>query len=152
MSELTEKQLIEKAKDSKDCLDWLGICNGECCKMFTVEGLVKNNIRVHKNTYISLPIKLSQDKINYYKLHNCSYDGECLNFFVKDVVQDKENDITFFIKPCEWQTSKGLCREHSNPKRPENCSGFVYETMDSGNWFIPPNCLFKYKKMGEHKK
>jgi hypothetical protein len=142
---ISEDEKTELAKNCNDCLGWLSVCDGECCKSFGFNFPQKFDIKKYE---VKISFKYDPFMIQYYNLHNCKYDMRNKVLIIR--LQPKMycwvgNTLQIFNR-CEWLDTNNECLGHPNNK-PFCCKDLNLETYNSGKYFKTPNCLFKYKKV-----
>lgn len=144
---MDEKEKIERAKYCNTCLDWINICEAECCKMFNVslKYCVSNPKCDFTKKYVTFKIVLTPDMQWYIRLKGCMYSRGFLR--VNSKYCCVKGDLIYIYKDCE-QLKNNLCTGHPNHK-PKVCRELTLETVNTmENIVITPNCLFKYKSEG----
>jgi Fe-S-cluster containining protein len=133
------EDIKERAKSCSDCMCWLDVCKGECCRVFVVKTDIPS---FKKGQHIVIKYNLSQDMIRYFKIHGCTYSNGILSFTLKKF--KLENGELFVYKKCKHHGSDYKCKIYH--KRPEICRELNYETRNREHIYLTENCLFKIKE------
>lgn len=143
-----ELKLVEEAMelDDEDCGSWTKYCGAECCKSFRV----KNYGQDLSVKELAVHTLLSQDMQYYYKLHGIRYGHGVL--YVPTSWIKKDKDWLNVSARCKMLTEDNKCSAHGTEKQPNFCKGFnmagIRANMVQGA-LITPNCMFRYKVLGE---
>jgi hypothetical protein len=141
-----DNKRIEEARKCDNCLDWHKYCDAECCKQVTLP--IRPKILERKGAHIGIPNKLNMNDRWYYALHGAKMIHERLLFEKKycKVV----DGVVIYFKKCDLLDENNLCKGHPNNK-PKVCQKLneYMSKLKNKSVVITPNCLFKYKKIGE---
>ena len=137
----TDAELIARARECSDCLEWLENCAAECCS--------RVRFRLRADSWVdrldaefAVHLRLSPDSARYYSLHGARIESDVVYFPVECcLVSETVLEVT---ARCQALTPEGLCSLHHTGK-PDACSGFTLETARDGSYWIPPRCLYGYK-------
>ena len=141
LSEEEEQKRIKEAKEAKSCLDWHKYCNAECCKVFTLRRKDPNL----RKRFIFMKTSLPPNRIWYYKLRGCELVRGVLK--VPSKYCKYEEGVVYVHKACELLEGC-MCLGHPD-KKPQLCKDLTEETVGSFGGYLTPNCLFRYKFMGD---
>lgn len=111
----------ELCKSCNECGPWLKYCQAECCRKFYVS--VKNigKLNFNNTQFVSFPIKLDADLVNYYKLHNCVYERGWLKVRLEGV-KVLSDDRIIVLNKCSALDKNNRCKLYGMPNRPEICN------------------------------
>jgi len=133
---------LEKVKTARGCMDWLSVCQAECCKFFRLPiGPRANGFR--RGQVVKVRIPLDKDKIEYFGYHGCTYKGGVLEFKL-DKFSVKNGEVSVH-RVCDLLTPELKCAGHEDGRKPNVCKGLSKETLNNGQYVATPNCLYKYQ-------
>ena len=95
-----------------NCIENLDKCGASCCKYFTIK------------THL-----LTNDEIEYYKLHNCKVERI-----------DRNSYLLIISAKCNALTEDNKCKLHDGAK-PFHCKRLDEKTK--GDYYITNNCVLK---------
>jgi hypothetical protein len=142
------EELILEAKSCDGCLCWLRNCGAECCKGFFVT--LKDTKDISVGSKLTLKSVLTEELKKYYKAHGVKVIRGGVVLVIDDFYIVNEHDL-FVFKTCKYLTSNNLCSIHNDKKQFKICNDLNINNYHSINKKIriTPNCLFKYKLLGE---
>ena len=140
---MNEQELIDWAKTANDCLDWLDVCEGECCRTFVIQTQLK---KLNRGDTIHFKINIDEEMKWYLKVHGCKISNGIVRIKLKKFKLEEDGRL-FIFNQCEHQTKDNMCGIHDN--KPHICGLLDYEHMDDPRIHITPRCLYKYKRMGD---
>lgn len=141
---LENKELIEKAKTCKGCIDWLEVCKAECCKVFKVH---TSMIKRGRNRTLTVKMPIDGDAAHYYKLRGCRTTRMSLIIPEGHFSITTEGNFTYFHAPCKALDENDLCTLHGTNNKPKLCNEFNELTGGETNrWYTVPSCLANYRR------
>uniref|UniRef100_A0A6M3JJD6 Uncharacterized protein n=1 Tax=viral metagenome TaxID=1070528 RepID=A0A6M3JJD6_9ZZZZ len=155
INQLQEHDLREKAAKSKNCLDWIPICNADCCRLFTLEinGISNEEMqtKIFKGEILTLRKICTKDQALYYKIHGVKYKHGLItidtNIF-RSITLNKKSKKFEFRRDCDWLIGT-LCKEHDTGRKPEICKIYAETKPNKNkNIHVISKCLANYKEDG----
>lgn len=145
---MQDNNLIERAKNTEDCLEWLDVCQAECCRSINVYIKAK---MTSVNAMVQLKQDISEDMLEYYKWHKVKILGKRLMLFPRKYLKKiKKSKLKYeYTCPCEMLLKNNHCSVHGTDRKPKLCRQLTAETARYMMKNLTPNCLFKYKLEAE---
>lgn len=120
-----------------NCLDNLDKCKAACCKGVTFKSpRPKRNQKV----FMFKQDEISDDMIRYYDLHDITVT-ENNELIFHAPIWKYVNGQLHVTKHCNALTDNLRCSIHEN--KPQVCKDFNKTTAYSGEFTVPPNCIFR---------
>lgn len=140
-----DKELIEKARTCDNCLCWHEICNAECCKAVKIN--LPPAALSRKGKWLKVRKPLFIDSRWYFRMKGVKHSHGILKFPLEKCVA--EGDHIVYYQTCS-ALKDNLCTGHPDYK-PQTCKKLTmgYVRKGAKDMYVTPNCLFKYKLMGE---
>lgn len=131
------KELLERAKHTTDCLDWLDVCESECCKSFYIKNHKLNLKKAHQ-----IVDPKSFDLLRYLHLHGC-YSRGGRGVSVPTSLCTQVGPDVLVKKRCSWLSKGGLCWH--NVSKPLVCKSLTAKSAGKHGVYTS-RCLFKIQK------
>jgi hypothetical protein len=136
--------LAARAEQCKDCLDWLGVCEAECCRGFAFSLTPDADIEFGEEV-VAVHAPITADSAHYYELHGAAVDREALVVTVPRAACTVEADRLMVGLVCSALDNKCHCTIHGGDQ-PAICSELTLATSRSGRWVVTPRCRFRYAR------
>lgn len=131
------------AKNCHNCLDWISICNANCCRTFTLN---RKDLKETEESLI-LTTKQTKDMYFYLEVHGGRIEGDQVIFTKKDFVLTGNPFQITFNRKCNYLDEETLkCIHHEDGERPQVCKDFNENTGVGAGSYAVPLCLAHYKK------
>jgi len=140
-----DKILIERARTCDNCLCWHDVCNAECCRIAILN--IPPALLPTKGKWLKVRYPLFVDSRWYFRMRGVKHTHGFLKYPLEKC--KVEDGRIIYHQDCS--ALKGnLCSGHPSYK-PQPCKKLTMNYVRKGgkDIYLTPNCLFRYKLMGE---